>query len=132
MSAWFGRWRGDQPETIKKKPKKEKRKASVQLELAPSNGKKSKTVRCTKDQMVANALAKVVKLSLKVGCTPFQELLKFAGVIPKEEEEVAMGMDNPNDLDYWERESLHEEEPFYEEGPLKPGVNFSHCVFCNF
>jgi len=63
---------------------------------------------------------------------PFQELLKFVGVIPKEEEEVAMGMDNPNDLDYRERENLHEEEPFYEEGPLEPGVNFSHCVFCNF
>jgi len=50
------------------------------------------------------------------------------GVIPKEEEEVAMGMDNPNDPDYHEKESLHEEEFLYEEGPLKPRLKTPHNV----
>jgi hypothetical protein len=49
-------------------------------------------------------------------------------VIPKEEEEVAMGMDNCNDLDYHKRESFHEEEPLYEEGPLESEVKTPHLV----
>jgi hypothetical protein len=70
-------------------------------------------------------LAKAVELSLKVGHTHSQELLKLAGVIPKEEEEVAMGMDNLDDLGYSEKESPHEEErykeePLYEEGSSNP------------
>jgi hypothetical protein len=78
--------------------------------------------------MAPNALVKVVELSLKVGRTPFQELLKFVGVILEEEEEVAMGMDNPNDPDYHEKESLHEEELLYEEGPLKSRLKTPHIV----
>ncbi len=116
----------DQPKSIKRKSKKENGKASVELVLAPSSGKKSKRVRCTKDQMAVNALAKVVELSLKVGRTPSQELLKFVGVGPEEEEKVVMGMDDPNDLDYCERESFPEEEPLYEEGPLELGVETPH------
>jgi hypothetical protein len=124
---------GDQPKTVKRKSKKEKDKASMGLELALLSGKKSKRVCHTKDQMAANALANVVELSLKIGYTPFQKLLKLVGVISEEEEEVAMGMDNPNDLDYYERENLHEEkpyeeEPFYEEGPSELGLKIPHIV----
>jgi hypothetical protein len=117
-----------QPETVKMKSKKENDKALVELELALLSGKKSKRMCHTNDQMAANALVKIMELSLKVGRTPSQELLKFVGVIPEEEEEVAMGMDNPNDSDYHEKESLHEEELFYEEGPLKSRLKTPHIV----
>jgi hypothetical protein len=78
--------------------------------------------------MTTDALGKVVELSIKASCNLFQKLLKFMRVIPKEEEEVAMGMDNRNDLDYHKRESLHEDEPLYEEGPLEPEVKTFHLV----
>jgi hypothetical protein len=58
--------------------------------------------------MATVALAKAVELSFNTCRTPFQELLKFAGIIPEEEEEVAMGMDNPDNLGYGKKESLHE------------------------
>jgi hypothetical protein len=108
------------------KSKKENDKALVELELALLSGKKSKRMCHTNDQMAANALVKIMELSLKVGRTPSQELLKFVGVIPEEEEEVGMG--NPNDPDYHEKESLHEEELFYEEGPLKSRLKTPHIV----
>jgi hypothetical protein len=110
------------------KSKKENDKALLELELAFLSGKKSKRMCHTNDQMAVNALVKIVELSLKVGRTPSQELSKFVGVILEEEEEVAMGMDNPNDADYHERESLHEEEFLYEEGPLKPRLKTPHIV----
>jgi hypothetical protein len=94
---------GCQLEIVKRKSKRENGKALVEPELAPSSGKKSKRVRHTNDQMTTNALAKVVELSLKVGRTPSQELLKFLGIILEEEEEVAMGMDNLDDLGHRER-----------------------------
>jgi len=75
-----------------------------------------------------DALGKVVEFSVKANCTPFQKLLKFMKVILEEEEEVAMGMDNCNDLDCYERENLHEEEPFYEEGPLELEVKTLHIA----
>lgn len=86
----------------------------MEPELALSSGNKPKRTHCTKDQMITNALGKIVELFVKVGCTPFQELLKFTRVILEKEEEVAMGMDNCNELDYHKRESLHEEELLYE------------------
>jgi len=83
--------------------------------------------------MATDALAKAIELSLKAGYTPSQELLKFRGVNPKEEEEVTMGMDNLDNPGYGEKESPHEEEPyeeepFYEEGPSKPGVRTPHIA----
>jgi hypothetical protein len=119
---------GDQPKTIKRKSKKENDKAPVELELAPPSGMKFKRVRCTKDQMAMDALVKKMELSLKVGCTPSQELLKSAGVIPKEEGELAMGMDNPTNLDCRERENFHEDKPPYEEAPSELGVKTPHIV----
>ncbi len=49
-------------------------------------------------------------------------------VIPEEEEEVAMGMDNRNELDYHKRENLHEEELLYKEGPLELEVKTLHIA----
>ncbi len=75
----------------------------MELELAFPSGKKPKRAHCTNDQMTMDAFGKVVELFVKTGCTRFQKLLKFMKMIPKEEEEVAMGMDNHNDLDYRKR-----------------------------
>jgi hypothetical protein len=123
----------DQPKIVKRKSKKEKGKALAEPKLAPPNGKKCKRVCYTKDQMATDALAKAIELSLKAGYTPSQELLKFRGVNPKEEEEVTMGMDNLDNLGYGEKESPHEEEPYeeeplYEEGPSKPKVRTPHIA----
>jgi hypothetical protein len=81
--------------------------------------------------LATDALAKAVELSLKVGHIPSQKLLKFTRVITEEGEEVAMGMDNPDNPSYNEKESPHEEEPYkeeplYEEGSSEP--NSSYCV----
>jgi hypothetical protein len=78
--------------------------------------------------MMMDALGKVVEFFVKASCTPFQKLLKFMKVILEEEEKVAMGIDNRNDLDCCERENLHEEEPFYEEGPLESEVKTLHIT----
>jgi hypothetical protein len=123
----------DQHKTIKWKSKKEKGKAPMEPELAPLNGKKSKRVCYTKDQMAMDTLAKAIKLSLKASHTPSQELLKFVRIILEEEEEVAMGMDNPDNLGCNEKESPreeepHEEEPIYEEGPLETRVKTLHIA----
>jgi hypothetical protein len=119
---------GGQLEIVKKKSKKEKGKALVEPKFAPMNGKKSKRARCTKDQVVVDTLVKAIELSLNARHTPSQKLLKFTGIIPKEEEEVAMGMDNPNDPYYDEKEIPHEEKPLYEEGPLELGVKTPHIA----
>jgi hypothetical protein len=74
-----------------------------------------------------DALAKAIELSLNASHTPSQKLLKLMRIIPEEEEKVAMGMDNPNNSYYDEKESLHEEEP-YEEGPLELGVRTPHIA----
>ncbi len=42
-------------------------------------------------------MAQVIEFSSKMNHTLSQQLLKLMGVISKEEEKVAMGMDNPND-----------------------------------
>jgi hypothetical protein len=106
----------DRPETIKRKSKKEKGKAPMELELAPPSGKKSKRAHYTKFQMVMDALVKVVELSLKVGYTPFQKLLKFTRVIPKEEEKVAMGMDTPTTQITMKRKALMKRNLFMRRG----------------
>jgi hypothetical protein len=68
---------GDQPETIKRKSKKEKGKALLELKSAPSSGKKFKRACYTKDQMVIDTLAKEIEFSIKVNCTPSQEFLPY-------------------------------------------------------
>jgi hypothetical protein len=100
----------------------------VEPELALSSGNKPKRMHCTKDQMTTDALGKIVELFVKVGCTPFQKLLMFTKVIPEEEEEVAMGMDYRNELDYRKRENLHEEELLYEDGPFELEVKTTHIT----
>jgi hypothetical protein len=85
----FGRMVGasDQLEFGRKKSKKEKGKALVESKfILPSGKKSSKRVCRTKEQMVADALVKVVELTMKASCTPSQELLKFMGIIREGEE----------------------------------------------
>lgn len=68
---------GDQPETIKRKSKKEKGKALLELRSTLSNGKKFKRACYTKDQMVIDTLAKAIEFSIKVNLTPSQVFLPY-------------------------------------------------------